>query len=122
MTKENQFSYENVKAALEAGAISPDGHTIFAPEKYNEYFDVAHLEVDHASVGNGKHALFDQNTGERMESCLGIYNLSFMFWIGEQLGLEYPTMGGRGFQAQVIHKAVQEWVEGHTAVELDVVQ
>ena len=122
MTRENQFSYQNVKAALEAGVISGDGHTIFAPEKYNKYFDVEHLVTDHASVGSGKHALFDLETGERMESCMGIYNLTFMYWIGEQLGLEYRTTSGRGFQAQAIHKAVQDWVEGHTVVELDVVQ
>ena len=121
MTKENQFSYENIKAALEAEVISGDGHTIFKPEFYSKYFDVDHLAVDHAS-GVGKHTIFDSVTGEPMESLKGVYSLTFMYWVGEQLGLEYRHCHGRGSQARAIHEAVQHWVEGYEEVALDTVQ
>jgi hypothetical protein len=117
MTKENQFSYENIKAALEAEVISGDGHTIFKPEFYDKYFDVDHLVVDHAS-GVGKHTIFDSVTGEPMESLMGVYSLSFMYWVGEQLGLEFRECYGRGSQAQAIKVAVEQWVEGYEQAAL----
>ena len=55
-----------------------------------------------------KSTIFDKN-GTPLESLTGIYNLSFLEWLADQLGVaDYHICNGRGSQAQVIVQAIKE--------------
>lgn len=106
---------ERTKDALADGKIIGDGHTIFSPEFYAPYFSedelrkgdlIQTLESDFSS---GKSTIFDPNTGEPVESVEGVYNLSFLYWLANELGVSgYRECFGRGSQAQVIVQAITE--------------
>jgi len=46
-----------------------------------------------------------------MDSVEGVYGLSLITSIANDLGLEYESKIGRGFQAQVCTTAIKEWLE-----------
>ena len=48
--------------------------------------------------------------GEPVEELKGIYNLSFLYWLAQQIGLtsdDFGSYNGRGFQAQAIVRAIR---------------
>ena len=106
---------QRTKDALADGKVIGDGHTIFSPEFYAPYFSedelrkanlIQTLESDFSS---GKSTIFDPNTGEPVESVNGVYNLSFLYWLANELGVSgYRECFGRGSQAQVIVQAIAE--------------
>lgn len=94
-----------VAAALGAGVIEGDGHTLFSPEYYAPHFSKAELGEAglirvHESDGSAKGSIFAPD-GSLIEKVEAVYNLSFLYWIHGKLGItEYPRAMGRGFQAE----------------------
>lgn len=106
---------DRTKSALADGTVTPDGHTIFKPEFYASHFTPDELDkltvIYKSDFSSGKSTIFDTETGEPVESLRGIYNLDFLMWLAEALGVgEYRTTFGRGSQAQVIVQAIQEFL------------
>jgi hypothetical protein len=106
---------ELVSAALDDGVIVPDGHTIYRPDFYSKHFSedtlneaglVQTLESDFSSH---KSTIFSD--GAPVESITGVYNLSFLYWLKDKLGITEPVRAsGRGFQAQEIVRAIEKTV------------
>lgn len=94
-----------VKSALEAGIITGDGHTLFAPEFYAPHFSEAELQEaeliqTHRSDGTGKGSIFGSD-GAVIQELHAVYNLEFLYWLNGELETgQYPTAMGRGSQAQ----------------------
>lgn len=107
-----------VRAALEAGVIEADGHTLFTPEHYSPHFSKAELDEAglirvHESDGSAKGSIFAAD-GSLIDKVEAVYNLSFLYWIHGELGIaEYPRAMGRGFQAQEL----VDMIEGALAVK-----
>lgn len=102
-----------VREAFDAEVIRGDGHGMFGPEAYSEFFDVeaAGLLKTHHSDGTGKGTMFGDD-GQIMESCEAVYNLSFLYWLARQCDVtDYGRCFGRGSQAREIVRALQEWCE-----------
>lgn len=105
---------ERTKQALADNKIIGDGHTIFEPTFYAPHFSedelrqaglLTTLTSDYSSP---KSTIFDKN-GTPLESLTGIYNLSFLEWLADQLGVtDYRICNGRGSQAQAIVQAIKE--------------
>lgn len=112
------FCMTNIKTrtleALEAGKIVGDGHTIFTPDFYSPYFSeyelveaglMTTLKSDYSSA---KSTIFGDD-GVPLEELTGVYNLSFLEWLAEQVGAtDYPTYNGRGSQARAIVEAIKQ--------------
>ena len=109
----NEITKEVVKAALEDDTIVGDGHSIYYESKYGPHFDVTDLVVEHKSdMTSHKGTIFDNTTGEPMESLKGVYNLTFLHWLCDEIGLtwrDYGSYGGRGFQAQAMVRTIEKW-------------
>lgn len=98
---------EQVRAAIADGTIEGDGHTIFAPEKYTAHFDVSHLVQTLRSDGTHKGTIFVD--GEPVSQLEGVYNLTFLTWLINTLGLPHSTAMGRGFAARDMVRTLTEW-------------
>jgi len=97
-----------VQAAMLAGIIIGDGHTLFSPEFYAPFFTEEELAKagllrTHKSDGTYKGSI---HTADGVVAELkAVYNLSFLEWVGHKVGAtEYPWAEGRGFRAQ-------QWVD-----------
>jgi len=98
-----------VLQAMHDGMIEGDGHTIFSPEYYSPYFSKdelreAGLIQNHRSdLSNHKGTIFGNDGVVREELKDSVYNLDFLYWVRNELGIDEPvTMIGRGSQAQQI--------------------
>ena len=80
---------------------------------YDKYFDVSHLvQTFKSDFSSLKSTLFVD--GEPVEELKGIYNLSFLYWLAQQIGLtsdDFGSYGGRGFQAQAIERSIRGWAK-----------
>mgnify|MGYP001380733066 CR=1 FL=1 len=107
---ETKYSKEHIRKAIDNEIIVGDGHTIFAPEFYKDYFDVESI-TNRQYSGEGKYTLFDSVTGEPVEYIDGVYNLTFLERLAYDLNIEYRSFSGRGFQAQGIVDELKKWCE-----------
>ena len=104
------ISKEDVANAFEEGRIVDDGHTIYAPFLY-EGFEVDHLIGTHYSDRSSYKSTLTDNAGNVIDSVEGINNLAFLFWLADEVGIEFRTMHGRGSQAQEIVEQLKKWIE-----------
>ena len=105
---------QRTKDALAGGKIIGDGHTIFSPEFYAPYFSEDELrkgdliQTLESDFSNPKSTIFDKD-GNPVEKMEGVYNLSFLYWLANELGVSgFRECFGRGSQAQVIVEAIAE--------------
>jgi len=103
------YTKEHIKKALEDQVIFGDGHGIYSPDIY-EGFDVSSLIHTHKSDGTPKGTIFADD-GSIMEESHGVYNLTFLNRLVNQLGLEYRSAFGRGTEARNMVEAIRKWVE-----------
>lgn len=108
------ISAATIRAALEDGTIEPDGHTIFSPEKYMPHFTMEQLSgllmTYQSDFSSHKSTIYTQDGP--VESLQGIYNLHFLMWLRDELGIRgYATAGGRGFAAQQYVNMIWEWLD-----------
>lgn len=102
---ENTEFREKVQGALSAGRIVGDGHTLFMPEFYADFFTEEELREagliqTHESDGTHKGSIYTPE-GEVIKELTAVYNLSFLYWVASGLGItKYPISSGRGSQAQ----------------------
>lgn len=106
-----EITREIVQEGFEKGVIEGDGHGINFQAFYQGIFgDLSHLEFTHRSDGSHKGSIYVN--GEMVEELTGIYNLTFLEWLGGQCGLswrDWGSYGGRGFQAQAIERTIHAW-------------
>ena len=110
---------ELVRDALKDEIIFGSGHDIMVEDFYDKYFDVSHLvQTFKSDFSSLKSTLFVD--GEPVEELKGIYNLSFLYWLAQQIGLtsdDFGSYGGRGFQAQAIERAIRGWAKEEVTAE-----
>jgi len=92
-----------------------DGHTIIKAESLVDMgfdFDfVSRFAYDHQSGKHYKEQIFDNKTGQKMDSCYGVYSLDFAYAIARDIKAdtkEAVSKMGRGFQASCLYKATKE--------------
>ncbi len=95
---------ERVKAALLAGVIEGDGHTLFAPDHYSPHFGVEELTAaglvqKHKSNFNYAKSTIFGNDGQPLKALEAVYNLDFLYWIARKVGAKGSDSNGRGSQA-----------------------
>ena len=110
-----RYTKAHIRKALEDEVIVGDGHTIFPPSEY-EGFDISDLITTHKSDGTPKGTIFAYD-GSIMEEVKGVYNLTFLYRLASDLGLEYRSCMGRGSQARAIVDSIKEWVGEEDAVQ-----
>ena len=107
----NNITKEVVKAALEDQTITGDGHSILAPNYYKPHFDVTDLEIEHNSdYSSGKSTIY--SNGQPVGSLKGVYNLTFLDWLCDEIGLtwrDYGSYNGRGTQARSMVSYIAKW-------------
>lgn len=93
--------------------IGNDGHTIWKssilksfPEGLQERF----VKTVKSNKKDYKSTIFDSN-GKVLDECEGIYGLSLLGTICNDLGLEYEGKIGRGFQARCYTESIENWLK-----------
>lgn len=103
------YTKEQIKKAIDDEIIYGDGHTIMAPEYY-EGFDVSSLiQTYESDLSSGKSTIFKD--GEVVNEVEGVYNLTFLYHIAGNVGVQYRSCMGRGSQARAIVDSLKEWVD-----------
>jgi len=110
------FSKDQIRKGIETEVIVGDGHTLFRPEHYaslvsEESLRKARLVTTHKSdLSSPKSTIFDNN-GNVVKELTAVYNLSFLYWLASQVGVEHDggSYNGRGSQAQAIVSALIDW-------------
>jgi len=96
----------------EALRFLSDGHTVWSPELAGEIcdaFGVKQIEPTRwYSDPPGTHKGLTMDAEH--EGGLGVSSLSLSHHVADELGLEYPSKIGRGFQAQEIAKAIAKHI------------
>jgi len=111
--KGKPITKELVKQALEDETIFGDGHMILSPEAYHPHFDVSHIEETFKSdFSDHKSTLFVD--GQPVEELKGVYNLTFLYWLANEIKVDHSggDYMGRGFQARAIVRAIWDWANG----------
>jgi len=100
-----------IKKLLET--IGNDGHTIWKPtvlKSFPRAIKERFIKVQKSNKKDYKSTIFDNN-GNVVEECEGIYGLSLLGTICNDLGLEYESKLGRGFQARCYTESIQNWLK-----------
>jgi hypothetical protein len=99
-----------IKNLLET--IGNDGHTIWKPsvlKEFSEELQSRFIKVQKSNKKDYKSTIFDNN-GNVVDECEGIYGLSLLGTICNDLGLEYDSKIGRGFQARCYTESIENWL------------
>jgi hypothetical protein len=105
---------QRTKDAIADGKIIGDGHTIFNPSFYAPHFSEDELrkaKLIHtykSDTTNHKSTIFGKD-GKPMEKLKGVYNLTFLYWLCGQLGVDSNNdFNGRGSQADVLASRIRK--------------
>ena len=93
--------------------IGNDGHTIWKPsvlKNFSEDIQNRFIKVQKSNKKDYKSTIFDNN-GKVMDECEGIYGLSLLGTICNDLGLDYESKIGRGFQARCYTESIESWLK-----------
>jgi len=98
--------------ALRGGKIIGDGHTIFSPDFFAPFFteaDLAPITRTYESDGSPKGSIFNSD-GEVISEVKGVYNLDFLYWLADRVGVAHDggLFFGRGSQASAIVEALRK--------------
>lgn len=99
-----------IKSLLET--IGNDGHTIWKARILDGFSDGIKSRFIRKQTSNKKDyksTIFDSN-GSIVEECEGIYGLSLLGAICNDLNLEYDSKIGRGFQARCYTESIEKWL------------
>jgi len=99
-----------IKALVEN--IGNDGHTIWKPsvlKGFSKGIQDRFIKVQTSNKKSYKETIFDNN-GNVIDECEGIYGLSLLGTICNDLGLDYVSKIGRGFQAREYTVAINKWL------------
>jgi hypothetical protein len=100
-----------IKELLET--IGNDGHTIWKAsilEGFSDGLKSRFIKTQKSNKKDYKSTIFDNN-GNAMDECEGIYGLSLLGTICNDLGLDYEGKLGRGFQARCYTDSINNWLE-----------
>jgi hypothetical protein len=100
-----------IKELLET--IGNDGHTIWKASVLDGFSDGIKSRFIRKQVSNKKDyksTIFDNN-GQAMDEIEGIYGLSLLGTICNDLGLDYEGKIGRGFQARCYTDSINNWLK-----------
>ena len=105
---------ETMKPAIKEllGTIGNDGHTIWKAsvlKNFSEGIQSRFITMIKSNKKDYKSTIFDNN-GNAMDECEGIYGLSLLGTICNDLGLEYDSKIGRGFQARCYTESIENWL------------
>lgn len=92
--------------------IGNDGHTIWKAsvlEEFSQELQSRFIKVQKSNKKDYKSTIFDNN-GKVIEECEGIYGLSLLGTICNDLGLDYDSKIGRGFQARCYTESIEKWL------------
>jgi hypothetical protein len=105
---------QRTKDAIADGKIIGDGHTIFNPSFYAPHFSEDELrkaKLIHtykSDTTNHKSTIFGKD-GKPMEKLKGVYNLTFLYWLCGQLGVDSNNdFNGRGSQADALARRIRK--------------
>jgi hypothetical protein len=105
---------QRTKDAIADGKIIGDGHTIFNPSFYAPHFSEDELrkaKLIHtykSDKSDHKSTIFDKD-GKPMEKLKGVYNLTFLYWLCGQLGVDSNNdFNGRGSQADALASRIRK--------------
>ena len=93
--------------------IGNDGHTIWKASVLKEFsadLQSRFIKVQKSNKKDYKSTIFDHN-GNAIDECEGIYGLSLLGTICNDLGLDYDSKIGRGFQARCYTESIQNWLK-----------
>jgi hypothetical protein len=93
--------------------IGNDGHTVWKPsvlKGFSEDIQSRFIKKIKSDKRDYKSTIFDNN-GQVVEECEGIYGLSLLGTICNDLGLEYEGKIGRGFQACCYTESIENWLK-----------
>jgi hypothetical protein len=93
--------------------IGNDGHTIWKSsvlKDFSEGITSRFIKVQKSNKKDYKSTIFDNN-GNVIEEIEGIYGLSLLGTICNDLGLEYDSKIGRGFQARCYTESIEKWLK-----------
>lgn len=111
-----RFSKEHapaIKKLLET--IGNDGHTVWRPsilKNFPKELQERFITIIRSNKKDYKSTIFDNN-GNALDECEGVYGLSLLGTICNDLGLEYEDKIGRGFQARAYTESIVSWLEAH---------
>jgi len=100
-----------IKELLET--IGNDGHTIWKASILDGFSDgikSRFIKTQKSNKKDYKSTIFDNN-GNAMDECEGIYGLSLLGTICNDLGLDYEGKLGRGFQARCYTDSINNWLK-----------
>jgi hypothetical protein len=100
-----------IKELLET--IGNDGHTIWKAsilEGFSDGIKSRFIKTQKSNKKDYKSTIFDNN-GNAMDECEGIYGLSLLGTICNDLGLDYEGKLGRGFQARCYTDSINNWLK-----------
>jgi len=101
-----------IKELLET--IGNDGHTIWKTSILDGFSDgikSRFIRTVKSNKKDYKSTIFDNN-GNVIDECEGIYGLSLLGTICNDLGLDYDSKIGRGFQARCYTESIEKWLNG----------
>jgi hypothetical protein len=105
---------QRTKDAIADGKIIGDGHTIFNPSFYAPHFSEDELrkaKLIHtykSDASSHKSTIFGKD-GKPMEKLKGVYNLTFLYWLCGQLGIDSNNdFNGRGSQADALASRIRK--------------
>ena len=106
---------QSMKPAIESliEQIGGDGHTIWklsVLKGFSRGIQSRFITVQKSNKKDYKSTIFDNN-GNAIDECEGIYGLSLLGSICNDLNLEYEDKIGRGFQAQSYTESIQNWLK-----------
>lgn len=93
--------------------IGNDGHTVWKPsilKGFSEGIQSRFIKTIKSNKKDYKSTIFDNN-GQVVDECEGIYGLSLLGTICNDLGLDYDSKIGRGFQARCYTESIQNWLK-----------
>ena len=104
---------QSMKPAIEAliEQIGGDGHTIWKPSILKKFPKAIRDRFVHTIKSDGSYKGSIWNNGKMVESMEGIYGLSLLGGICNDLNLEYENKLGRGFQARAYTDSIQNWLK-----------
>jgi len=91
--------------------IGGDGHTIWKDSILKDFPKAIRDRFVHTIKSDGSYKGSIWNDGKMVKSIKGIYGLSLLGGICNDLGLDYDSKIGRGFQAQSYTESINNWLK-----------
>jgi len=91
--------------------IGGDGHTIWKDSILKDFPKAIKDRFVHVIESDGSYKGSIWNNGKMVKKLKGVYGLSLLGGICNDLGLEYDSKLGRGFQAQSYTESIRAWLK-----------